>query len=412
MNVLWITNIALPSICKALDWPVPAIGGWMQSSLNLLKNTDVSSISVATVYPGNKLIKRAVDGITYYLLPLYGRSMTSYNVHLESLWRHVNNDVRPDVIHIHGSEFPHGLAYVKACGNYGVVVSIQGIVSRIARYYLGGVDASCFKLTFRDVVKRGGILKEQREFERRGELEELLLRSVDHVIGRTEWDKSHIWAINPNAQYYHCGETLRNVFYHNQWNYLTCEPHSIFVSQSSYPIKGLHMLIKSMPLILREYEDAMVYIAGIDETTKPWYRISGYGRYLKQLIKECRLEGHIIFTGMLSEEQMCKRYLDSNVFVCCSAIENSPNSLGEAQLLGVPYLAAFVGGTPEIVNYNESVLYRFEEYEMLAKKICYIFDQGSAARGASFNHKMYDGEENLCQLMRVYSSCSQNKRWK
>lgn len=379
----------------------------MQSSLNLLKNTDVSSISVATVYSGNRLIKHNVDGITYYLLPLNGRSMTSYNVHLESLWRHVNNEVRPDVVHIHGSEFPHGLAYVKACGNHGVVVSIQGIVSRYARYYLGGINASCFKPTFRDMVKRGGVLREQREFEHRGEWEELLLQSVNHVIGRTEWDKSHVWAINPNAEYYHCGETLRDIFYHNKWNYSTCEHHSIFVSQSSYPIKGVHMLIKAMPLILRKYEDAVVYVAGCDETAKPWYRITSYGRYLKHLIKEYGLGSHIVFTGVLSEEQMCKRYLDSNVFVCCSAIENSPNSLGEAQLLGVPYLTTFVGGAPEIVDYNANVLYRFEEYEMLAKRICCVFDQGSTACGASFNNKMYDGEENLCQLMRAYSNCIQ-----
>ena len=86
------------------------------------------------------------------------------------------------------------------------------------------------------------------------------------------------------------------------------------------------------------------------------------------MIARLGISEHIEFTGMLDEKAMCDRYLKSNLFVCCSAIENSPNSLGEAQLLGMPYVASFVGGVPEIAGMNADVLYRFEETEMLAKK--------------------------------------------
>ena len=65
---------------------------------------------------------------------------------------------------------------------------------------------------------------------------------------------------------------------------------------------------------------------------------------------------------------MCDRYLKSNLFVCCSAIENSPNSLGEAQLLGMPYVASFVGGVPEIAGMNADVLYRFRGNRNARKK--------------------------------------------
>lgn len=65
---------------------------------------------------------------------------------------------------------------------------------------------------------------------------------------------------------------------------------------------------------------------------------------------------------------MVKRYLLSNVFICPSTIENSPNSLCEAQLLGVPHIASYVGGTADLMKGNEECLYRFEETEMLAEK--------------------------------------------
>lgn len=403
MKILWITNIMLPSICKELNLSIPAVGGWMFSSLKLLMHHSNHEYAVATVYSGMNLISKSIDGVTYYLLPLKGKSKTTYNPHLEKYWFDINTSFKPDVVHIHGSEFPHGLSFVKANGPKGVVVSIQGIISTYAGYYIAGIDYKEIKncLTIRDFLKNDSILRGQQKFEKRGELEIQLLKSIHHIIGRTEWDKAHCWALNPEAQYHHCGEILRTSFYNNKWKYDNCEPHSIFVSQGNYPIKGLHMLLKAMPLILREYPDAKVYVAGNNIMEVPFYRLSGYAKYLKNLMKELHLDGKVSFTGLLDEQQMCERYLKSNVFVCPSSIENSPNSLGEAQLLGMPYVASFVGGVPEIVNWNSEVLYRFEEYEMLASKICKIFETNHFIDKADLS--IYNGNSNCKDLLSIYS---------
>ena len=406
MRILWITNIALPPVCEDLGWKVPAVGGWMYSSLKRLRETPDCEIAVATIYPGNEMLVRIIDGVKYFLLPLRGKSAIRYNPHLEQQWLMVKEEFQPDVVHIHGSEFPHGLAYVRACGSEGVVVSIQGIISCLSRYYSSGIDFSSAKkcLTFKDIIKKKGLRKEQREFEKRGRLEMELLSGVNHIIGRTAWDKAHCWAINPEAQYHYCGETMRNVFYYNKWKYDSCEPHTIFVSQASYPIKGLHMLLEAMPLIRRSFPDVKIVAAGSDPTKAPWWRIGQYGLYLKKMIGRLGLGNHISFTGMLSEEEMCEAFLRANVFVCPSAIENSPNSLGEAQLLGMPYVATFAGGIPEIVNYNPEVLYRFEETEMLAKKICNIFEAKEKVKSAPFDSSRYDGERNMRELKDIYQT--------
>lgn len=55
---------------------------------------------------------------------------------------------------------------------------------------------------------------------------------------------------------------------------------------------------------------------------------------------------------------MRDRYLKSSLFVCCSSVENSPNSLGEAMLLGVPCVSADVGGISSIFTGDEDgILY-------------------------------------------------------
>lgn len=398
----------LPPICEALNIKVPVTGGWMYSSLKNLQKFDDLEFAVATVYNGREFVSRLIGNTTYYLLPIGNKDNQRYLPHLEPLWHRVNQEFKPDIIHIHGTEYTQGLAYIRACGNKGVVVSIQGLVSVCERYYLAGIlpKEIIRNITLRDTLRCDNIFKQKKKFLQRGEYEKEYIRSVKHVIGRTSWDKAHVRAINPDIHYHFCNETLRDEFYKHTWNYESCEKHSIFSSQAGYPIKGLHQLLKAMPLILREYPDTKLYVAGGDITKSKWYRLSGYASYIKRLIEENGLRDMVNFTGMLSEKDMCARYLRSNVFVCPSAIENSPNSLGEAQLLGVPCIAAYVGGVPDMMRGCEDNMYRFEEAEMLAEKICETFSQKSnvAIINREIPLQRHNSKLNAEQMYRIYTS--------
>lgn len=410
MKILWITNIIFPAPCKELCIESPVIGGWMLSLAKvLISNMTGLNLAVATVYGGDKLRKIEIEDITYYLLPLKG-DKTKYQKALEGLWKEVNAEFCPDIVHIHGTEFPHGLAFVKANPEVKVVASIQGLVSVYDRYYLGCISFGDIlrNITIRDILRGDNLWQAQRKFANRGRYERELIGRIKHIIGRTSWDKAQVWAINPDAEYHFCNETLRKEFYEHKWNYDDCERHSIFISQAGYPIKGLHQVLSALPWVLKEYPDTKVYIAGGDITRsltfKEKMRLGGYGKFIKHLIKKFHLEDKIIFTGALTEKEMCSRYLKSNLFICSSSIENSPNSLGEAQMLGVPCLASYVGGAMDMMKGYEDFLYRFEEVEMLAMKVCEIFCQGKEVE--TFDReialKRHDGIRNTKTLMRIY----------
>jgi glycosyltransferase involved in cell wall biosynthesis len=81
-----------------------------------------------------------------------------------------------------------------------------------------------------------------------------------------------------------------------------------------------------------------------------------------------RVINNINFLGILSEEDIIREFQNCNIFICPSSIENSPNSLGEAQLIGIPTISAYVGGIPDMVIHNYSgLLYRYEEIEILER---------------------------------------------
>ncbi|MEZ5105875.1 MAG: glycosyltransferase family 4 protein, partial [Draconibacterium sp.] len=263
--------------------------------------------------------------------------------------------------------------------------------SIIERNYYGNISFGNIlrNITLRDIVRNDSLFHQKHNMKKRAILERRLLESINHVIGRTFWDKTHSWAINSNVNYHFCNETLREEFYKQSWDYDNCEKYSIFLSQAHYPIKGLHQVIKALPLVLRKYPETKVYVAGNSffSSTKKWKQ-NGFGKYIKTQIKKLKIQDKIIFTGVLSEVEMCERYIKSNVFVCPSSIENSPNSVGEAQLLGVPCIVSDVGGSAEmVVNEQTGLVYRFEEFEMLATNIIRIFDSKSLSEKLSVEAK-------------------------
>jgi len=415
MNVLWITNIVFPEaqallIGKELSY---ASGGWMIGAAEALaQHTDVTLYIASLSREVMQLVRLEGKRKIYYMLP-YGKGNNRVNHEYEPYWRQIHDEIHPDVIHIHGTELSHGLAYVEACGNKHVVVSIQGLTSVIAKYYDYGLSKSDVlrSITLRDIV-RGSIYHDKKTFRQRGGYEVDLIKKVNHIIGRTNWDRAHTWVINPNANYHSCNEILRDAFYVGQWKYDQCKKHQIFISQANYPIKGFHQLLRALPFVIKEFPDVRVRVAGgvrVCNTFKQKMMISGYSHFIMQLIDKLHLESHICFLGTLNEIEMKQEYLSANLFVCPSSIENSPNSLCEAQILGVPVLAAFVGGIPDLMQGDEEHLYRFEEVEMLAMMICNAFRSSDSFVGDAERERAlirHDKTINVEQLFSIYKTVS------
>ena len=415
MKVLWVVNTIFPDAAKQMGLAPPVFGGWMYGLAADLAASDNITLAVATVYSGSDFKSFTVNGIQYYLLPHNAKGIRRNNQKVSD-WQKIIAEFAPDIAHIHGTEYGHGMALMNACPSLKYVVSIQGLVSVYHRYFLAGMSTwdVLRNISFRDIVRWDTLFHAKHDFYKRGLVEKEYIRRATAVLGRTDWDHAHALAINPNVNYQFCNESLRDEFYNgDKWLLENCRRHSIFLSQAGYPIKGLHQVLKAVALLKNDFPDILVEVAGHDitqsTTLKDRLKRNGYGRYIDRMIKQYWLLKHIKFLGPLSAEEMKKAYLRAHVFICPSSIENSPNSLGEAQLLGVPCIATYAGGIPSMVKDGVSAtLYRFDEHEILASNVSQLFNSRDSVIALSINgdneaQQRHDREVNLNALMATYA---------
>jgi glycosyltransferase involved in cell wall biosynthesis len=390
MKVLWITNVLFPEVCDKLNINPTVIGGWQYSFANyLVNNSPTLELIVAVPYEKETIQYFKLDKISYILIPSSYFKINNKESSLKC--KQLFSEINAEVYHFQGTEYPFALFVLKLVDTSKIVISIQGLVSNYSKYYFGGISVFdiLFYITLRDLIRWDTLIHQKVNMSKRGKSEVEIFKSVQHIIGRTHYDRAITWAINPKVKYHFLNETLRDSFYNKNWSYENCLPYSIFISQSYYPIKGLHQFLKALEIIVKIYPETVVYIAGFNFFEKSFFRINGYGHYIKSQIKKMGLNKHIQFLGLLDEVSMVKEFLKSNIVINPSIIENSSNSICEAQLLGVPCIASNVGGSSDLIeNGYSGFLYRFEEYEILAKYISDIFSDIELARKISNNARV------------------------
>jgi len=416
LKILWVINIPLPEASLLLNEKPSPFGGWLINTSRFL--TEQVGLELNIAFPKeniNTIVELNGEKIKYFAFPKI-KSNEIHSLNTMTNLKSILDEVGPDLVHIFGTEFEHTLTMINECNKKGTkfVLSIQGLVSVIAKHYMANLPMNIQKrYTFRDFIQQDNLIQQQKKFAKRGLAEVQAIEKAKHIIGRTTWDQACISQINPEAYYHFCNETLREEFYKHEWSIETCDRHTIFVSQGSYPIKGLHYILEAMSLLLKKFPDTLLYVAGPNilksDSIKDMLKRTSYTKYIEELVGKYDLKNNIRFTGPLDEKKMCERYLKSHVFVCPSSIENSPNSLGEAMLLGVPSVASYAGGIPDILNDKEDgLLYQHDAPYMLAHYICELFENEDLALKFSNNARkrafeIHDRYENTKELIEIYN---------
>jgi L-malate glycosyltransferase len=388
LTVLWVVNILfgkmLTLIGKAEE---ENSGSWLGASLQLFYNQHQVEVIIITTAAVNTTLTLKDNNITYCILP--GGYPPDYN-HLKlsniNSWKKLQEQYNPSVVQIWGTEFSHSINALQAFGNSKVVVYMQGVLRSIARYYTAGLSNTEIKqnITLRDIIKRDGINDRKRKYFKQAKNEAYILQKAKNVIVENNWCAAYCQSIAPAIKIHKCALTIKEVFFEQNWSKEKTTPFSILSPAASYPIKGLHILLKAMAIVAKQYPQVKLFIPGLsidinEKGLKRWKQ-NGYTRLTISLIKQLNLQKHVGFLGSLTASKMAEQMASTNIFVMPSSIENHSSTLIEAMIVGAPCIASYVGGIPEYIEHGKNgLLYRFEEYEVLAQHICTLLNDNNLA---------------------------------
>jgi glycosyltransferase involved in cell wall biosynthesis len=422
MKVLWFTNHVLPEFAESFGYNSSKLGGWMPALADGLVESNKVILGIATNIPGNSWTKKKINSKIYYSIPQAKRKVNYRNLPLYIIdnFRRAVAEFQPDIIHVHGTEYFHGLLTGRKYINLPAVISIQGIIDIYCQYFLGNLSIHdlIFKRSLRDWIRLDGLIEQKLWWEKRVKWEREIFINNNFFIGRTLWDKSYTNMANPLGVYYHCNEMLRTPFYSGNWKSNKFKPHTIYASSANYPLKGFHILLKAVLLLRKDFPDIEIRVPSKELYIKhhgvryllSGYRATGYIKYLTEYIKTKNLEKHIVALAPLEDWEVVRELEHAHVFVLPSFIENSPNSLSEAMIVGTPSVVSFTGGIPSMVKDGESALcFPLGDSVLLAHQIRRIFNDINLAYTLSLNgqkqaHTRHCRSDIIKRQLEIYTS--------
>ena len=344
MRVLWFS--VTPSLFNPFSNSHNG-GGWIASLEQIVRNSDVMDLGIA-FYFGNDYNVYDNDGVKYYTLPNDHRSLIQRLVASDDTSARIDrylkiiDDFKPDIIHVFGSENDFGLICDKT--DIPVVIHMQGSLPPYHNaLFPVGMNKSDF-LSGRGLTWRRRLIgwRSESSFRRKAERETKILKNCRFFMGRTAWAKNIVKLFNPSALYYHCEEALRDSFINGDkaWKYRE-RTKMLIVSVISNPwYKGVDLILKTAKLLKvnvgLDFEWAVYGVSDI--------------RFFENKYGIKAHDVNVDIKGSVGKETLVDALCDASCYVHTSYIDNSPNSLCEAQYLGVPVLATYVGGIPSLVE--------------------------------------------------------------
>ena len=219
------------------------------------------------------------------------------------------------MIHVHGTEEGYGLAALDV--GVPTIVSIQGIVQLCAC-----VSPSIF-------------------FRLQAPIERHIIRKSKYFGTRTEWANSFIRGLNSTARIYDLPEAVDEVFFKERVQQST---QNVLIVGSVVQRKGLEEALEAMSLIVAKYPSAKLLVVG-----------DGPPDYLNALKERALSAGtahHVEWLGPKTVEEIVALHGLSALLIHPSHIDNSPNSVAEAMVSGLPVVASDVGGIPSMIEHS------------------------------------------------------------
>ncbi len=333
MKILWLAPFpyarrgtaahpGLPGLARALA----AVPGVQLTVLNC--ESDLPAAEACYEEQGVRFVFLNAPGVRLDMLTLYARRVALLRAWLG---RHHRTY---DAIHVHGSErqFPAATAGLAR----PVLLSVQGLLTECLKCLPPGPS-------WRRALWTLGSLYERR-----------YLPLVREFSCRTGWDKAQAAQFNPAARIHHNWEMLRPDFFGAAPRPApgappAARPQLLFMGGTQV-MKGFREALQAFDL-LRAHTPARLVIVGDSVPAQ-------LAAYLRACPPRHFEPGRDLdFRASQSTEQLVGLFQSSLCLLHPSYLDNSPNSICEAQVAGLPVIASEVGGVASLLQDEETGLF-------------------------------------------------------
>lgn len=403
MRVLWFSPT--PSLFDEKKY-----GGWV-ASLELIFRKYLKEYELGITFEYNnadfKVVKNGVtyypinehDSVSDYLNKKLGRpyALDGYFNNL----RKIIDDFKPDIIQCFGTEYAYGLISRKV--KIPVVIHMQGFLniynfedvlsySRFDRFYCK---------PFQPMAVYHSIF-DKKVFDYKSRIERMVMKSNHFFMGRTNWDKNIVKYYSPGSHYYYCAEAIRPTIFNSErhWGWKDNVPTLVTITQAGN-LKGNEMILRTAFLLKKVFNFNFNWrVAGDKSSFLKFERKTGINHD----------DVGIELLGMITAEEVVNELVSATMYIHPAIIDNSPNSLCEAQIIGCPVIATNVGGIPDLVQDGVTGwLYPYNEPHTLAFKIMNVASDKELLSKISHNEidtatKRHDPEGISKSISDIYES--------
>lgn len=384
MKVLWFSNTPANSD-EYFNRKLAGTGGWIKALDQAIQEKVELNI---VFYHKQKCANFTYGKTKYYPIPKFRNYFDKLmkrvlNIVIDtehlSMYLDLIEKIKPDIIHIHGTENPFGciIGHTEA----PVVVSIQGNITVYLHKYCTGIEDKFLNIKnlsfsdFKTILFPYSFRKSKNRFIKYQRREENNLKKCKYVIGRTDWDRRVSRVLAPKRNYFHNDEILRDGFYEHCWKPNRKKKVVLHTTNSNNFYKGFETLCQCLHELNKLQVDVEWRVAGI----KPSDLIV---KVVRQKLKNKFPDKNLKLLGSLTEQDLIQRLLEADIYITPSHIENSPNNLCEAMILGMPCIGTFAGGTGSLLKDGEEgiLIQDGDPWSMAGAIIELIEDQDKANR--------------------------------
>lgn len=323
MNVLWLAPHPVPN--NSNMHPAP----WITSLADELTSAGVN----ITILTTSSKITKPIEEFEYSKYKLIVvkvpkgilNLISFYKLSVSILGNYISEIVNKfDLVHVHGTEFQ----YASSIRNYNldipVIISIQGILTE----YKNFLNVKSFQ---QYIYWSIGSLYERKD-----------VSYFRNFMCRTQWDKAFVKKYNSHSHIFSIWELLRDEFFDAKYN----PGEDILFSGGANLLKGLKDCLKTFNAFAAIHNCKLHIMGGCG-----WETIVSYKT--KFSLDNINSE-NVILHGLLDAKNIVNLYNKCFCLYHPSLIDNSPNTICEAQVAGLPVIANNVGGVSSLIKHMET----------------------------------------------------------